>query len=111
MLGGGGAARAVLVALEDLGISEIVVCTRKREKAMELQPCVSSKIRFTPCQYDVIDNPEAIIEHCQEPFLCINTLPFGFKSDTPMYPIDPTIVFDVVKNLVLYYDIVYELGK
>ncbi len=89
ILGNGGAAQAVKVALEDLGISYYVVSQRVTEK---------SKIENNTIPYEKIND---VIEHCQ---LIINTTPLG------MYPnisSAPPLPYSLINSNHFIFDLVY----
>ncbi len=76
VVGAGGAARAVLKALDDMGAQSVTVTNRTAEKAMEIARTFGAK----SIAWDERNGFKADI--------LINATPMGFKDDAPALPVD-----------------------
>lgn len=126
------AARAAVWWLLSLWVSEITIFNRNLERIDEIINHFNSeevrdilkiknkKFSIIPVKYDVeneeennistyIDNINNISTHIDNSWILINTLPFGFKQGYQKYPVKITEFEKISKNVVLYFDIVYDL--
>jgi len=95
VLGAGGSAAAVLVALEQLGCRDIVVSARTPERARRLAGRVAVPIR-------IVDSAEDAV---QEASLVINATPVGLRDDA--MPVPPSALAPHAAAL----DLVYRHGE
>ncbi len=129
VLWAGWAARAAVWWLLSLWVSEIIIFNRNLERIDEIINHFNSEevkeilqiknkdFSIIPVKYDVenddisthIDNINNISTHIDNPWILINTLPFGFKQGYQKYPVKITEFEKISKNVVLYFDIVYDL--
>lgn len=103
ILGAGGAAKGVAIALLDAGVSELVILVRQQEKGAELAKRLCSISPQT--QVSVIEfNPKTLPASTGgRPVLLINTTPLGMKTGDPL-PFPPEkihatwVVADLIYN-------------
>lgn len=94
VLGAGGAARAILVALAERGAKEIRLCNRSPDKAQALAAEFGAPIRAVPWE-----QREDALEDCA---LLVNTTSLGMKGQAPL-----EIALDRLPRHALVSDIVY----
>ncbi len=94
VLGAGGAARAILVALAERGAQEIRLCNRSPDKAQALAAEFGAPIRAVPWE-----QREDALEDCA---LLVNTTSLGMKGQAPL-----EIALDRLPRHALVSDIVY----
>lgn len=100
ILGAGGAAKAVFVALEDLGVSKITACVRNRQRAEKRIPKIS-KVKL---EIKVLDPAEAF--DFGDSSLLVNCTPVGQGRLSDELP----ITLDKLKTLqagATVYDLIY----
>jgi shikimate dehydrogenase len=94
VLGAGGAARAILVALAERGAREIRLCNRSLDKAQALASEFGAPIRAVPWE-----QREEALEGCA---LLVNTTSLGMKGQAPL-----DIALDRLPRHALVSDIIY----
>lgn len=102
IIGGGGAARAVLFALTSLKVPEIIATNRTREKAEEIKQIIVENFRYPAEKIKVVDweNRSNALEHAN---LLVNATSLGMKGQPPLeidlsfLPKD-ALVTDIVYN-------------
>lgn len=94
VLGAGGAARAVAVALSDLGLDHIYICNRTRERADALAGKIGSKARVIPWQ----DRHQSLATAD----ILVNTTSLGMTDQPPL-----DISLDDLSKTAIVTDIVY----
>ena len=87
VLGAGGAARAAVWALDDLGAAEIRILNRSRGRADQLAAALSSRLTSKLVVYDMVDWPKA----AQGVALVVHTTSAGMKG-APSLDIDLTVL-------------------
>lgn len=103
MLGTGGAAKGVAIALLDAGVTEIIILARRREKGVELSKHLKTMSPQT--KISVLDfNSKPVHAGATDcPILLINTTPLGMKAGDPL-PFSPLniqeswVVADLIYN-------------
>ncbi|MDD5770285.1 MAG: hypothetical protein PHE25_04895 [Candidatus Gracilibacteria bacterium] len=120
ILGAGGASRAVLAGMLKLGITNIIIFNRHYENvenlinyfnSLEVKNILQKDFSINFIKYDVENNEiNNISDYIKKPGILVNTLPFGFKDNLPKYPILISEFDKIAKNIVLYFDIVYDLN-
>jgi shikimate dehydrogenase len=99
VLGAGGAARAVLVALQDAGVQDIVLANRTLSRAQALADELAVSARIEPLSWD---DAESLMDQQMLP-LIINTSSRGMKGENPITctlaaQTRETVVNDIVYN-------------
>ena len=99
VLGAGGAARAVLVALQDAGVQDIVLANRTLSRAQALADELAVSARIEPLSWD---DAESLMDQQMLP-LIINTSSRGMKGENPITctlaaQTSQTVVNDIVYN-------------
>lgn len=99
VLGAGGAARAVLVALQDAGVQDIVLANRTLSRAQALADELAVSARIEPLSWD---DAESLMDQEMLP-LIINTSSRGMKGENPITcaltaQTSETVVNDIVYN-------------
>ncbi len=103
MLGAGGAAKGVAIALLDAGVSEMTLQVRRQEKGAELAKrlyAMSPQVRLSVSTFSPKTTPASTTGR---PILLINTTPLGMKADDPL-PFLPShiqanwVVADLIYN-------------
>lgn len=94
VLGGGGAARAILVALAERGAKEIRLCNRSLDKAQALATEFGAPIRAVPWE----QREEAL----EDAALLVNTTSLGMKGQAPL-----ELSLDRLPQHALVSDIIY----
>jgi shikimate 5-dehydrogenase len=122
ILWAGWAARAAVWWLLSLWVSEITIFNRNLERIDEIINHFNSEevrekldlenknFSINRVKYDVEnDEINGIRTHIDDSWILINTLPLGFKQGFKKYPVEKTEFEKISKNVVLYFDIVYDL--
>lgn len=118
------AARAAIAGLLKLWINDITVFNRTDENMINLLNHFNTKNvkeilhnSWKECsmikmiEYDLqFDEKSNISNHIDEPWILINTLPFWFKSHYSKYPIREDQTKKVFENILLYFDVVYDMN-
>ena len=99
VLGAGGAARAVLVALQDAGVADILLANRTLSRAEALADELADSARIEALSWD---DAEALMDREAFP-LIVNTSSRGMKDDNPITCAltaqgPETVVNDIVYN-------------
>ena len=99
VLGAGGAARAVLVALQDAGVADILLANRTLSRAEALADELADSARIEALSWD---DAEALMDREAFP-LIVNTSSRGMKDDNPINCLlaaqgPETVVNDIVYN-------------
>ena len=100
MLGAGGAARAIAVALCQAGVGEIAIANRTREKAEQLVDAMAEAAGYS--QAHVLDDmAEAALESARDIDMIINTTSLGLhKGDALPLALDnirsDTLIADII---------------
>lgn len=102
ILGSGGASKALIIALEDLGVSEIFIYARNTNKAESSLP-ETSKTKVTIKQFSNIEN----LSHSQ---LIINTTPLGQGRLENAMPLEQSQI-DLLRPNTIIYDLIYSKTK
>ncbi len=101
ILGAGGAAKGVAMALLDAGVSELFILVRRQEKGTELAKRlskVSPQTKVSVAAFDSKSVPTATKNH---PVLLINTTPLGMKmADALPFPTEHIQASWVVADLI-----------
>ncbi|MDX1590438.1 MAG: shikimate dehydrogenase [Balneolaceae bacterium] len=103
VFGTGGASKAVIAGLIEMGLGEIVLVSRHPDKITYLLPDDSdffNEILITPCSYD------QLYAYAEEAFLFVNATPLGMAPNvktSPIEKIDPQVLdgkicYDLVYN-------------
>ena len=117
VFGAGGAAKAAIYTLAEMGIGHIVLCNRSRERAQKV--CLKFSETFPSTQFTIPD-PDEISKLEQEIDLCLNATPLGmmmgitgFNTGKGVLP-SPTFFADLLPELLkllnpnaLVFDMVY----
>lgn len=99
MLGAGGAARAVTLALETLGAGEVVVWNRDRAKAERLKAEIAPDL-LRPIESDIA----SLKRELAETSLLVNATSLGWhRGETPI----PLELLDMLPNAAVVADLVY----
>lgn len=77
VLGSGGAARAVVCALDDLGASKIVIAARREERGKEIAA-------LTQNQHTEVSGWEGIEDLAAQSDVIVNATPLGMNDDNPL---------------------------
>ncbi len=94
VLGAGGAARAVCVALQDMEVADIIILNRTQEKADRIITAIGK-----PCRVENWDNRENLLEAAS---LLVNATPLGMKGLQPL-----KISLDALPREAVVADLVY----
>ena len=100
MLGAGGAARAIAVALCQAGVGEIAIANRTREKAEQLVDAMAEAAGYSQA-YVLDDMAEAALESARDIDMIINTTSLGLhKGDALPLALDnirsDTLIADII---------------
>ncbi len=76
VLGAGGAARAVCVALQDMEAADIIIINRTKEKAERIAGAVGK-----PCRVEMWEKRDDLLEAAS---LLVNATPLGMKGQQPL---------------------------
>jgi shikimate dehydrogenase len=98
ILGAGGAARAVVAALQEAGFKEIILCNRSEERAKELMESLTT--HHSPLTTSPWQNRHLILE---ETNLLVNTTSLGMTGQPPL-----EIDLEKLLSTALVTDIVYK---
>lgn len=98
VLGAGGAARAVLVALQDQGVSDIILANRTLSRAQGLADELSF---FATIEAMTWDDAEALLDREAVP-LVVNTSSRGMKGENPITCALAAQTADTVVNDIVY---------
>ena len=107
VIGSGGAARAVLIGLIELGIKEICIFARNQEKSEELKEIILQN--FT----DIKINCSALEDNIDlsEFSIVVNTTPLGMQGkNEEISPLSPESIATLPKDALIY-DLVYRPQK
>ena len=91
LVGAGGAARGVAIALLSAGVSEIILVARSAERGKELARCLaalSSRLKISVRGMDFEKEP---LSERERSTLLINTTPLGMKEKDPL-PFPPSLL-------------------
>ncbi len=91
LLGAGGAAKGVAVALIKAGVKEIFIRSRRKEAGTALSTHLKSATGFTNISVMPFDQQETDSFSTQNPVLLINTTPLGMKAGDPI-PFPPHLI-------------------
>lgn len=94
VLGAGGAARAVIVGLQEAGVEEIECCNRSLDRAKQLVDNLDGGLGVVPW-----DEREIALE---EAGLLVNTTSLGMEGQPPLH-----LALDALPETAIVYDIVY----
>jgi shikimate dehydrogenase len=109
ILWAGWAARAILAWAYISWVKKITIINRSKENFDELQKIFDGKItsHFIP-----LDDEEIITKVLsQEKYILVNTLPFGFKKELPIFPLKKEILEKIHNQCHIYFDIVYDRNE
>lgn len=117
------ASRAVICGLVMLWIKEITIFNRSEWKLKEtndhfnklevkeiMKSFCKDKFKIDTVIYDVLSSDWEVRKYFDKPWILVNTLPFWFKENLPRYPINTKDLDWIIKNINLYFDIVYDLN-
>ncbi|MBP9779060.1 hypothetical protein KBD33_00385 [Candidatus Gracilibacteria bacterium] len=119
ILGGGGASRAVIIGLLQLGIRKISIYNRSLENIDSFIKTIqdhgdilniSEGFNINTHEYDVTNDILADVSIDKKSIL-INTLPFGFKENLPKIPIRESILSKYSEKIKIIFDIAYSLEQ
>lgn len=102
LIGAGGAAKAIIVALEDLGLNEITIYARNLTKVEENLP----KAKRSMIKVELLDEAADLTDIN----LLINCTPIGQGRLSDQMPINKEILETLEKNAIVY-DLIYEDTK
>lgn len=98
ILGAGGAARAIAVALADAGAARIAVVNRTREKADAVAALVAGKAATSVHSFESISGPDDLLSRAG---ILINTTVLGMEGQPPLQvPLDHLAADAVVADIV-----------
>ncbi len=101
IIGTGGVARTIAVALSDAGASKILILARNREKAQNFVSEISQKI----------DSKIEVLElgpgQDLRPGMVVNATPAGMSPETEVIPFGLEKLLQSIKEKTLYYDLIY----
>jgi len=103
ILGNGGAARAVVVGLAQLGCGEIAVVGRNLEKLSAFHQSWQGSTLKSPVVIHPWQNLPALLPHTS---LLINTTPIGMAPNLDQSPVDEVLMAQVNKTAIAY-DLIY----
>jgi shikimate dehydrogenase len=107
VIGSGGAARAVLAGLVEMGLDEITIFARNQEKAEELK----QNILKTLPDFKINHQPLTENIDLSKYFIVVNTTPIGMQgSNEGLSPLSESSIASLPKNAIVY-DIVYKPRK
>lgn len=109
VIGAGGAARAALIALDDLGVTKIYVAARNTDKARPLSHLLDQK-QMSRARVSIL-TPEELLSSAETRFeLIVNCTPIGQSSQA--IPPLITLLFKSIGPDAFFFDMVYErVGK
>jgi shikimate dehydrogenase len=105
VVGAGGAARAVLAALEELGFTRALVLNRSLERAVRMTKELAHRLKLP---IETVADEAAVRELCEAGTLdvLVNATPVGMKGGAPGMPVSESIL-DLVSPHGLVVDLIY----
>ena len=105
VLGTGGAARAVAMALAFKGAERIIICNRTEQKARDLSRDINEKVR--PCSEVIPMAPWEIKNAARQADVVINTTSVGMHPEEDRMPLDG----EAIPEGIVVCDIIYNPDK
>ncbi|MFQ5781077.1 MAG: shikimate dehydrogenase family protein, partial [Nitrospiria bacterium] len=91
LVGAGGAAKGVSIALLSAGVSELIIMARRSDHGKRLADRLAALFSHVDISVSGMHPEERVFQQKDRPTLLINTTPLGMKGDDPI-PFTPSLI-------------------